>query len=128
MYNQLRLHMTDNSFYPEMQSPYRKGHYCSSKTALLRVVNNILIKTSSQEVTLLVMLDLGATFDTVSHDMLIIKRLHEELGIANLALRWFESYLPNRVQIVGINGLISNPFELCCGVPQGSCLGLILFI
>ena len=82
---------------------------------------------SSQEVTLLVMLDLGATFDTVNHDMLIIKRLHE-LGIANLALRWFESYLHNRVQIVGINGLVSNPFELCCGVPQGSCLGLILFI
>jgi len=39
---------------------------------------------NSQEVTLLVVLDLGA--DTVNHDMLI-KRLHEELGIADLALR-----------------------------------------
>ena len=36
------------------------------------------------------MLDLSATFDTVYHDILI-KRLQEELGIADLALRWFES-------------------------------------
>ena len=37
------------------------------------------------------MLDLGAAFDTVNHDILI-KRL-QELGIADLALKWFESYL-----------------------------------
>ena len=43
------------------------------------------------------MLDLSATFDTVNHDILI-KRLHEELDIADLALKWFESYLHNRVQ------------------------------
>ena len=117
--------MTDNSVYPEMQSSYRKGH--STETALLRVVNDILMKMNSQEVTLLVMLDLSAAFDNVNHDILL-KRLHEELGIADLALRWFESYLHNRVQKVGIDGSTSNPFDLCCGVPQGSCLGPILFI
>ena len=125
VYNQLHLHMTDNSLYPEMQSSYRKGH--STKTALLRVVNDILMKMNSQEVTLLVMLDLSAAFDTVSHDILI-KRLHKELGIADLALKWFESYLHNRVQNGGIDGSISNPFDLCCRVPQGSCPGPILFI
>ena len=105
--------MTDNSFYPEMQSSYRKGHIVVPKQ---RVVNNILIKMNSQEVTLLVVLDLGA--DTVNHDMLI-KRLHEELGIADLALRWVESYLHNRVQKVHIDGLISNPFDLCSRVLMG---------
>ena len=85
------------------------------------------MKMNSQEVTLLVMLDLSAAFDTVNHDILI-KYLHEELGIADLALKWFESYLHNRVQKVGINGSICNPFDLCCGVPQGLCLGPILFI
>ena len=117
--------MTDNSVYPEMQSSYRKGH--STETALLRVVNDILMKMNSQEVTLFVMLDLSATFDNVNHDILL-KRLHEELGITDLTLRWFESYLHNRVQKVGIDGSTSNPFDLCCGVPQGSCLGPILFI
>lgn len=125
VYNQLHLHMIDNSVYPEMQSSYRKGH--STETALLRVVNDILMKMNSQEVTLLVMLDLSAAFDTVNHDILI-KRLHEELGIADSALSWFESYLHNRMQKVDIEGSISNPFDLGCGVPQGSCLGPILFI
>jgi len=83
VYNQLHLHVIDNSVYPEMQSSYRKGH--SNETALLRVVNDILMKMNSQEVTLLVMLDLSAAFDTVNHDILI-KRLHEELGIADSAL------------------------------------------
>ena len=73
------------------------------------------------------MLDLSATFDTVNHDILI-KRLHEELDIADLALKWFESYLHNRVQKFWIDGSISNPFDLCCGVPQGLCRGPILFI
>ena len=117
--------MIDNSVYPEMQSSYRKGQ--STETALLRVVNDILMKMNSHEVTLLVMLDLSAAFDTVNHDILI-KRLHEEVGIVDSALSWFESYLHNRMQKVDIEGSISNPFDLGCGVPQGSCLGPILFI
>ena len=32
------------------------------------------------------------------------------------------------MQKVGIDGSISNPFDLCCEVPQESCLGPILFI
>ena len=125
VYNQLHLHMTDNSVYPEMQSSYRKGH--STQTALIRVVNDRLMKMNSEEVTLLVMLDVSAAFDTVNHDLLITC-LHEELGIADLALRWFESYLHNKVQKIGIQGSISDPFDSCWGVPQGSCLGPILLI
>ena len=60
--------------------------------------------------------------------IILIKRLHEELGIADFALRWFESYLHKSVQKVSIDGSISNPFDLCRGVPQGSCLGPILFV
>jgi len=125
VYNQLHSHMIDNCVYPEMQSSYRKGH--STETALLRVVNDILMKMNSQEVTLLVLLDLSAAFDTVNHDLLE-NRLNEEIGISDVALSWFKSYLRNRMQKVGIDGMISNPFDLTCGVPQGSCLGPILFI
>ena len=93
--------MTNNSVFPEIQSSYRKGH--STETALLRVDNDILMKLNSQEVTLIVLLDLSAAFDTVNHDILI-KRLHEELGIADSALRWSGPYLYNRMQKVGIDG------------------------
>ena len=32
-----------------------------------------------------------------------------------------------RSQQVSINGILSKPFDLKCGVPQGSCLGQLLF-
>ena len=42
---------------------YRKGH--STETALLKIVNDILLNMNKQHVTLLVLLDLSAAFDTV---------------------------------------------------------------
>ena len=61
------------------------------------------MKMNSQEVTLLVMLDLSAAFDTVNHDILI-SRLDEEVGVSGLALEWFRSYLQNRTQRVAVDG------------------------
>ena len=50
------------------------------------------MKMNTQEVTLLVMLDLSATFDTINHKILLT-RLNEELEICGSALEWFKSYL-----------------------------------
>ena len=125
VFNQMHAHMTTNAIYPELQSSYRRFH--STETALLKVTNDILMKMNSQEVTLLVMLDLSAAFDTVNHDILI-SRLHEEVGVSGLALEWFRSYLQNRTQRVAVDGTFSERFVLDHGVPQGSCLGPLLFI
>ena len=70
------------------------------------------------------MLDLSAAFN---HNILLT-RLNEELGICGVALEWFKSYLANRGQRVTIDGSPSERFSLECGVPQGSCLGPLLFI
>ena len=40
----------------------------------------------------------------------------------------FRSYLTKRFQIISTQGTHSDQIELCCGVPQGSVLGPILFI
>ena len=63
VFEQIHTHMMTHSLYPEFQSAYRKNH--STETALVRVTNDILMKMNIQEVTLLVMLDLSATFDTL---------------------------------------------------------------
>ena len=78
--------MTDNELFPVLQSAYRKGH--SMETALLRVVNDILSNMNKQHVSILVLLDLSAAFDTVDHAILL--RRHETLfHITDAALAWF---------------------------------------
>ena len=48
--------------------------------------------------------------------------------IDNEELEWFASYLFCRSQVVDINNKRSNEFYIYRGVPQGSILGLLLFL
>ena len=45
-----------------------------------------------------------------------------------MELSCFKSYLCNRKQYCRINGLDSNVNDINVGVPQGSCLGPVLFL
>lgn len=125
VFNQVYDHMVSNAIFPVLQSSYRQFH--STETALIKVMNDILLKMNSQHVTLLILLDLSAAFDTVDHQILL-ERLSDEVGIRGTALNWFRSYLSGRSQRVFVHGVFSRPFDLNCGVPQGSCLGPLLFI
>ncbi|CAB4016647.1 Hypothetical predicted protein, partial [Paramuricea clavata] len=111
--------------YPKAQSAYRKYH--STETALLRVKHDILMNMNRQHVTLLVILDLSAAFDTVDHHIML-ERLKSSFGIQDQVLKWFTSYLSNRSQFISVNAGTSKRFELKNGVPQGSCLGPLLFV
>ena len=46
----------------------------------------------------------------------------------SMCLVFKASYLTKRFQIISTQGTHSDQIELCCGVPQGSVLGPILFI
>ena len=122
--NQVHSHVSANNLYPSLQSFYRKGH--STETALLKIVNDIL-NMNKQHVTLLVLSDLSAAFDTVDRDILI-QRLITKFGINGVVLNWFKSYMEGRSQHVSLQGPVSEKFEEKWGVPQGSCLGPLLFI
>ena len=86
--DQTHAHLVKHELYPILQSAYRKGH--STETALLKVQNDILMSMDRQRVSLLILLDLSAAFDTVNHCVLL-DRLRTSFGIRGLALQWFES-------------------------------------
>ena len=70
--------------------------------------------------------DLQKAFDTVDHQILLTKLNHYRIcGVSN---DWFKSYLSNHNQYVSINAYESDLAALNCGIPQGSVLGLFLFL
>ena len=50
------------------------------------------------------------------------------LCFAKETINWFKSYLSNRTQVAEVNGKVSGQEDMLLGVPQGSILGLILFL
>jgi hypothetical protein len=48
--------------------------------------------------------------------------------ISNIELKLFEYYLSDREQVSFVNGAMSAPKRIVCGVPQGSILGPLLFL
>ena len=117
--------MVVNDLYPAHQSAYRKHH--STEAAIIKIMNDILLSMNDQHVTLLLLLDLSAAFDTVDNTLLL-QSLQTKFGIHGTALDWLNSYLSGRTQQIVISGILSDQFLLSCGVPQGSCLGPVLFV
>ena len=75
---QLQEHMRVNGLFPELQSAYHQHH--STKTALLKVKNDLLMAMDKGQVTFLVLLELSSAFDTVEHEILL-DRLRSTVGL-----------------------------------------------
>ena len=123
MLDQLVPFLEEIGLIPQCQSAYRKFH--STETALCKIYNDLVRNTCQGKVSLLVLLDLSAAFDTVDHQLLLND--FSNCGVDGPAHSLLRSYLSNREQRVVVGGSQSEPTILHCGVPQGSVLGPILF-
>ena len=123
--HKLLFHLQANNLCNPFQSAYRAGH--STETVLLHVANDILSALSNDNISVLVLLDLSATFDTIDYQTLL-SRLCYLFDIKSTAFKWFESYLSERCQFTSVNNSSSPPPQLMYGVPKGLLLGPVLFV
>ena len=71
-------------------------------------------------------LDFSKAFDLVNHSLLLQKLSAYKLS--DPSLKWFESYLSNRQQVISNGQVLSKYNTVLTGVPQGSVLRPILFL
>ena len=109
-------HLDNNKLLPINQSAYRQYH---STETVLKLFSDVLEAADQGKLTLLLLLDLSAAFDTVDHDILC-RRLQSSFGFDGPALNWLRSYLNGRECQIKIGDTTSSRVLSICGVPQGS--------
>ena len=73
-----------------------------------------------------IFIDLSKAFDTIEHNILLAKL--EFYVVKGLSNELFKKYFTNRQQYVSLEDKSSIFLEIKMGVPQGSMLGLLLFL
>ena len=119
-------HCEAHNLLPVCQSAYRVYH---STETVIAIVYNIIMSHIEQknQVSILVLLDLSAAFNTVDHKLLF-DALERCFGIQDMALKWFTSYLAERMQTFQVRTDKSKTFVVNCSVSQGSIIGSLKFI
>ena len=112
---QLEIYLKENDLFYKFQSGFRTSFLTdTSLTYLTDYIRHGIYNG------LYTMIDLQKDFDTVNHSLLSDKL--QALGLNNVSVSWFDSYLTNRTQKGDINGTFSKLRMVPCGVPQGSIL------
>ena len=113
----------------DSQYGFREGHSCEN--AISELVGEILKNKENNKFTVSLFLDLSKSFDSLKHSTLSDKM--EIYGIPGSAYSWFSSYLNQRQLRAKCrtgtgNSEVSRSYDIVYGMPQGSCLGPLLFI
>ena len=95
---------------------------------LMELLNFILYNQDNSEPTAILacLVDFSKAFNRQNHNLLITKL--SDLGVPSWLLKLVISFLQDRSMIIRYNGASSSPVPLPGGGPQGTLLGLLLFL
>ena len=124
MYSRIIDFITKHNVLYTNQFGFQKG--MSTEYAINSLLHNVVHSMNNDETGFCILLDFAKAFDTVNHEILLDKLQY--YGIRGTALKWFQSYLKDRMQCTEIGNTQSNLEYVKCGVPQGSILGPLLFL
>ena len=124
IFDQLYNYLSKNNLMYWCQSAYRKLH--STATCLIKNTDTWCKGMDNSCISGTVFIDLKKVLDTVDHAILCHKLEHYGLQLNELL--WFNSYLFIRKQYCRIGGFDSDIGSIDVGVPQGSCLGPLIFL
>ena len=107
------------------------GFLCSKSctTNMVLFSDNVVLSINDCKTfaTDVVYFDFSKAFDSVNHDLILLKLKHY-FGIEGRLLKFIENYLCGREQRVVIENENSSNKAVLSGVPQGSILGPFLFV
>ena len=121
---QFNNHCTVNKLLLDYQSVYRENFSC--KTALVKLMDDILWNMEVQEITAVVVIDPSVAFDTVDHDILL-DVLNNTFGLDGNTQDWIDGYVRTRKFKVNIGQSYSEKFDVKFSVSQGSIFGPVLY-
>ena len=121
---QLVKYLDTNCLFHSNHHGSRRNH--NTATALVQMYDKWLEEVEEGKMVGVMMVDLSAAFDMVDHKLLLAKL--ELFGLDDNALNWVRSYLSQRSQSVCVDGCLSPPLPVVCGVPQGSILGPLFYV
>ena len=124
VHQQTYSYLDQNNILTDCQGGFRPNH--STVSTVAELTDMITDNNDKNQVSLVAYLDFSKAFDTIDHNIFIKKIKH--IGFSETPLKWFDSYLKDRSQIVIANNTKSMCKKLTTGVPQGSILGPLAFL
>ena len=123
IHDQTNAFLSDEDILYNYQSGFRGNH---STNLCLSFLTDKFLKRFDEGLLTGILIDLQKAFDTIDHEIMLQKL--KAIKFSKSTIKWFKSYLSERIFLVNIENKLSDFGKISCEVPQGAILGPLLFL